>query len=69
MHILLKMCASILSCVQLIATPWTADHQDTLFMGFPRQEYWSGLSFSPPGDLSDPGIQPESPTLQVDFHH
>ena len=30
-------------------------------MGFPRQEYWSGLPFPPPGDLPDPGIKPESP--------
>ena len=29
-------------------------------MGFPRQEYWSGLPFLPPGDLLDPGIKPES---------
>ena len=29
-------------------------------MGFPRQEYWSGLPFPPPGDLSDPGIEPVS---------
>ena len=27
-------------------------------MGFPRQEYWNGLSFPPPGDLSDPRIEP-----------
>ena len=65
MHILLKRCASRLSCVQLTATPWTADHQNTLFMGFPRQEYWDGLPFSPPGDLSDPGIEPESPANLV----
>ena len=35
-------------------------------MGFPRQEYWSGLPFPFPRDLSDPGIQPTSPALQVD---
>ena len=29
-------------------------------MGFPRQEYWSGLPFPPPGDLPDPGIEPAS---------
>ena len=29
-------------------------------MGFPRQEYWSGLPFPPPGDLPDPGIKPAS---------
>ena len=32
-------------------------------MGFPRQEYWSGLPFSPPGDIPDLGIEPVSPTL------
>ena len=35
-------------------------------MGFPRQEYWSGLPFPLPGDLPDPGIEPmslKSPTL------
>ena len=33
-------------------------------MGFPRQEYWSGLLFPSPGDLPDPGIKPTSPALQ-----
>ena len=32
-------------------------------MGFPRQEYWSGL----PGDLTDPGIEPASPLLAGGF--
>ena len=30
----------------------------------PRQVYWSGLQFSSPGDLFDPGIKPRSPALQ-----
>ena len=30
---------------------------------FSRQEYWSGLSCPPPGDLPNPGIKPSSPTL------
>ena len=34
-------------------------------MGFPRQEYWSGLPFSFPGDLPDSGIEPRSPALQA----
>ena len=42
-------------------TLWTVAHQVPLFMGFSRQEYWSGLPFSPPGDLLDPGIEPASP--------
>ena len=49
------------------STPWTGAHQHPLFMGFPRQEKWSGLPFPPPGDLLDPGIEPMSPALQVDF--
>ena len=35
-------------------------------MGFSRQEYWSGLPFLSPGDLSHPGIKPGSPVLQAD---
>ena len=46
--------------VQLFATPWTVVHQAPLFMGFSRQEYWSGLPCPPPGDLPDPGIEPVS---------
>ena len=34
-------------------------------MGFSRQEYWSGLPFPSPRDLSDPGIKPGSPAMQV----
>ena len=41
----------------------------SLSMGFPRQEYWSRLSFPFPGDISDPGIEPGSPALQVDLYH
>ena len=37
-----------------------------LSVGFPRQEYWSGLPFSPPADLPDPELELESPALQVD---
>ena len=48
------------------ATPWTVALQALLSMEYSRQEYWSGLPFTPPGDLPDPGIKPESPALQVD---
>ena len=41
-------------------TLWTVTCQAPLSMGFPRQEYWSGLPFPPPGDLPDPEIEPES---------
>ena len=49
------------SCVRLFATPWTVAHQAPLSMGFPRQEYWSGVPFPPPGDLSNPGVEPVFP--------
>ena len=40
-----------------LGTPWTVACQAPLSMGFPRQEYWSGLPVSSPGDPPDPGIQ------------
>ena len=46
-------------------TPWPAGHQAPLSMGFPRQEYWSGLPFLPPGHLPHSGIEPKSPELPV----
>ena len=36
-------------------------------MGFFRQEYWSGLPCTPPGDLPDPGIELRSLALQTDL--
>ena len=54
------------SHVRLLATPWTAARQAPLSMGFPRQEYWSGLPFPSPGDLPDPGTELESLHWQVD---
>ena len=48
----------------------TVAHQAPLSMGFPRQEYWSGLPCPPPGDLPDPGIEPKhpvSPALAGEF--
>ena len=55
-----------LSFVRLFVTLWTVAHQAPLLMGFPRQEYWSGLLFPSSGDLPDPGIEPGSPELQAD---
>ena len=53
----------VLNHVQLSATPWTAARQIPLSMEFSRQGYWSGLPFSTPVDLPDPGIEPLSPML------
>ena len=54
------------SCVQPVATLWTAARPAPLSMGFSRQEYWSGLPYPPPEGLPNPGIEPASltsPTL------
>ena len=56
----------LLSHVQLFVTPWTVACQAPLSMGSSRQEYWSGLPFPSPGDLSNPGIKLWPPALQAD---
>ena len=45
------------SHVQIFVTPWIVARQIPLSMRFPRQEYWSGLPFSTPGDLPDSEIE------------
>ena len=62
---LVCMCVlSRFSCAWLFVTPWTVAHQASLFMGFSRLGWvlsrLSGLSYPPPGDLTDPGIEPTS---------
>ena len=60
----------VLSRIWLIATSWPIDRWAPLSMGFPRQEYWSGLPFPVQGDLPNPGIAPmslASPTLAGGF--
>ena len=50
-------------------SPSTVAHQAPLSTGFSRQEYWSGLPFSPPGNLPNPGMEHaslSSPALQAD---
>ena len=64
---MLCVCAQSLDCVQLYVTPWTVTCQAPLSMGCPRQEYWSGLPFPSPGDLSNSGTEPVSPALAGKF--
>ena len=52
--------------VSTLPTPCTAALQAPLSMGFPRQEYWSGLPFPSPGDLPNPETELRSPALQAD---
>ena len=56
-------CACSVSCARHFVTARTVTRQAPLSMGFSRQEYWSGLLFPLPGDLSDPGIKSVSPAL------
>ena len=57
------LCAkSLQSCPTLCNPMDYIAHQAPLSMGFPRQEYWSGLPFPTSGDLPNPGIEPLSPT-------
>ena len=48
-------------------TPWTVACQAPLPIGFPRQEYWSGLPFPSSGNLPNSGIQPVSHALAGGF--
>ena len=59
--------AQLLSRAWLFTTPWTVAHQALLSIGFSQQGYWSGLPFSPPGGLPNPGIKPTSPALAGRF--
>ena len=61
MNVCVCVCTCVLSCVQLLAIPWTVAHQAPLSMEFSRQEYWSGLPFPSPGYLPDLGIKTSSP--------
>ena len=58
-------CVLLFLVPNFIVTPKTAANQVYLSMGFPRQEYWSGLPFPSPGDLPYPWIKPMSPALQI----
>ena len=61
--VMIMCCAKSLHSVRLCVTLKTVAHQAPLFMGFSRQGYWSVLPFPPPGNLSDPGIEPMSLNL------
>ena len=50
----------------VFATPWIVGYQAPQSMKFSKQEYWSGLPFSSPGDLPNPRIESRSPTLRAD---
>ena len=59
-------CGGVAQSCPTLTTTWTVALQAPLFTGFPWREYWSGLPFPSPGDLSDSGIEPGCPALQAD---
>ena len=68
-EIIIGMFMKLNSCMLAVSNSLRSHrlaHQVPLLMGFPRQEYWSELSFSPPEDLPHPGTEPGSPALQAD---
>ena len=64
--LLLLLLLSCFSRVWLFETLWRAARQALLSMEFCRQEYWRGLPWPPPRDLSNLGIKSRSPVLQAD---
>jgi len=48
-------------------TPWTVAHQAPLSMGMLQARILEWVAMPPPGDLPNPGIEPRSPTLQVEY--
>ena len=62
----LLVCAQSLQSCGTLRDPMDCSLPAPLSMTFPRQEYYNGLPFRPPGDLPDPGVEPESLALQAD---
>ena len=65
LSLMLMLSHSVMS--DSFVTPWTVAHRAPLSMGFPRQEYWSGLPCPPSGELPNPGVEPTSPALARGF--
>ena len=64
-----KVKVKSLSCVRLLATPWTAAYQAPLSVEFSRQEYWSGLPFPSPGIFLTQGSNPGLPHCRQTLYH
>ena len=61
-----NVCLFVAQLCLTLCSPMKHSPQAPLFMGFSRQQCWSGLPFPSPGDLPNPEIEPGSPTLQAD---
>ena len=62
-----NVCAYVFSHAQFFTSPWTTASQAPLSMGLSQQEWHGIMPFPPPGELPDPGIEPESPVLAGRF--
>ena len=62
-------CFSVTKSCLILCNLMDRRHQTPLSMGFPRQEYWSGLPFPSPGVLANSRIKPMSPALLADSVH
>ena len=60
-------CCCLVVVSDSFVIPWTSAHQAPLSMGFPMQEYWSGLPFPPPEHLPSLGVESVSPALAGRF--
>ena len=69
----ISLCCDTLShsVVSNSVVAWTVAHQVPVSMGFSRQEYWTGLSRPPPGDLPNPtqGLNPSRPHCRQILYH
>ena len=61
------MCAKSLQSCLTLCDPMDRSPPGSSAHGNSPGEFWGGLPFPSPGDLSNPGIKPKSPTLQVDY--
>ena len=64
-----KVKVKLLSCVWLLATPWTTAHQAPLSMGLSRQEYWSGVPLPSPTSISRQALLASSSLQHLPFIH
>ena len=60
-----NLCVIVAQLCPALCDPMNVAHQTPLSVEFSRQEYWSGLPFTSPADLPEPGIKPGSPILQA----
>ena len=70
LKVIFRACFSHFSCVQRFATLWAdCSLSGSSVHGILQARILDWVAVSPPGDLSDPGVQPESPASPAFFTH